>query len=250
MPSRLERHILAPLALLLGLAGPAAAEAPPVQDPEAAAQSYVDAIAQLDFDRLVKQICGDDTECEAGRDLRDSLVPLKGTKLTGLRKAIDLAFPDAIRQIYYSGRLGGDAPFHLRFTFMMTDAGWQYRGARYATGASGEPFPNSLLEGSLIGLTGASGRAGPATTVDALGQKIIDSIASRDFDAAANAVKLNIPNLDDNLTRTIDGLFASLKHYELKHIRKIIDKEIDNQVRQQFYYSVSNNKNTMYIRLT
>ncbi|QEN88781.1 hypothetical protein FZC33_21850 [Labrys sp. KNU-23] len=252
MSLRIISRILLPLALLLGLATrPAAAqEIPLVSDPEIQARDYVAALTRQDFDGVVRIACaGKGTpDCAFGRAVRDALIPLKGHKLIEVGKALDLSFPEAIREIYYAVRIDNSTPVYIRFTYQMSDDGWRHRTLRYASGSSGAIFPTAFLEGSLVGLTGAN-RAGPATAVDELSEKIIAGLTKRDFEGAAAAVRQNMSNLDDTWKRSVDTFFGQLKAYDLSHIRKIIDKEMGG-FRQQFFYAAVTEQNTMFIRLT
>ncbi|MGO4336521.1 hypothetical protein AB4037_16565 [Labrys sp. KB_33_2] len=251
MPRHLKRRLLLSFALFLGLARLATAEEIPlIDDPEAQVRHYVDALARQDFDSVAKIGCGADnpTDCEFGKSLRNALAPLKGRKLTEIGKVLDLSFPEAIREIYLSMRVDDYTPVYLRFTYRMSDAGWRHRDFRFATGSASAIFPASLLEGSLVGLTGAN-RTGPATAVDETSEKIMTSIARRNYDGATNAVRQVIPNSDEGMKRSVDGLFANVKQYDFSHIRKIIDREMDG-IRQQFYYAAISDRKTMFIRLT
>ena len=251
MPRRLTHRLLLSLALFIGFARLAvAAEIPTVEDPETQVRHYVDALTRQDFDGVMKIACGagNAPDCEFGKGLRDALASFKGRTLSSTGMVLDLSFPEAIREIYVAIRADDYTPVYMRFTYRMDDSGWRHRAFRFATGSSAALFPASLLEGSLVGLTGAN-RTGPVTAVDETSEKIVAGIARRDYESVANAIRQAVTDTSEGMKRSIDRFADSLKPYHLSHIRKIIDREMDG-FRQQFYYAAVSDKDAMFIRLT
>lgn len=251
MPRNLMHRLLLSFALCLSLTRlTAAAEIPPVDDPETQVRDYVDALVRQDFDGVMKVACGagNPTDCEFGKGLRDALISLKGRRLTSTGKVLDLSFPEAVREIYFSMRADDYTPVYLRFTYRMSDTGWRHAASRFATGSSDALFPASLLEGSLVGLTGTN-RTGPATVVDETSEKTMAGIAKRDYESVTTAIQRAIPDISERTKSSIDNFVDTMKPYNLSHIRKIIDREMDG-FRQQFYYAVVSDKDAMFIRLT